>query len=531
MRLLPHRRIALPVAVALTTGLLAVAAPGGSAPPAASAATGPALTADIDRLLTDPRLAGATAAVKVVDTGTGEVLYAHNSAQLALPASTMKLVTSAAAMDALGTDHRFSTDVLTTGRREGGVVRGDLVLRGGGDPSLLAEDLDALARQVADSGVRLVTGSLAYDASRYDDVPLGSGWAWDDEPYYYSPQISALTLASDTDYDMGTLQVTLTPGEPGKPAAVKVVPADTGVTITGGVTTGPAGSAGTVDVTRRHGTGEVVLSGSLPADNGPDDEWVTVDAPARATANVFAAALRRHGVHVFGRDPVAATTPADAQRVAHHDSATLGELLVPFLKLSNNGIAEHLVKEIGRVAAGDGSWPAGLARISDFLHRNGLDVTPTRQVDGSGLSRYDLVTADRCTALLSYARKQPWFSTWYEALPIAGNPDRMIGGSLASRMQGTAAAGNVHAKTGSMSGVDTLAGYVTSPEGRPLAFTVLLNNFAGARPRSVIDQIAVRLAGGPAAAAAPRAQVQDGAVGQPQEPALAPAGVHGRSWD
>ncbi|MFC6600391.1 D-alanyl-D-alanine carboxypeptidase/D-alanyl-D-alanine-endopeptidase [Kitasatospora paranensis] len=527
---LPHRhRIALPAAVALATGMLMVAAPGATAPrPAVAAATDPVLTADIDRLLTDPRLVGAMAAVEVVDTGTGEVLYTHNSQQLELPASTMKLITSAAALDTLGTDHRFTTDILADGRRTGAVLQGDLIVRGGGDPSLRAEDLDALAQQVADSGVRLVTGSLAYDASRYDDVPLGSGWAWDDEPYYYSPQISALTIASDTDDDMGTLQVTLTPGAPGKPAAVHVVPADTGVTITGAVTTGSAGSDYSVDVTRRHGTNEIVLSGSLPADNGPDDEWVTVDDPARATANVLAAALRRHGVHVLGRTPVARTTPAGARPVASHDSATLGDLLVPFLKLSNNGIAEHLVKEMGRVKADDGSWAAGLAQIGDFLHSNALDTTPARQADGSGLSRYDLVTADRYTALLSYARHQPWFSTWYEALPIAGNPDRLVGGTLAGRMQGTPAQNNVHAKTGSMSGVDTIAGYVTAPDGRKLAFTVLLNNFAGARPRSVIDQIAVRLAGGPSAPAALRAQV-DRVPGA--ETDAGQHGVQGRMWD
>ncbi|GLW54447.1 D-alanyl-D-alanine carboxypeptidase/D-alanyl-D-alanine endopeptidase [Kitasatospora phosalacinea] len=530
MRLLPRRRLALPAAAALTAALLAVVAPGGSAPPPASAATASALTADLDRLLTDPRLAGAAAAVKVVDADTGEVLYAHDSQHLVLPASTMKLVTSAAAMDLLGTGYRFGTDVLATGRSDAGVLHGDLVLRGGGDPSLLAQDLDALARQVADGGVRLVTGTLAYDASRYDDVPLGSGWAWDDEPYSYSPQISALTVASDTDYDTGTLQVTLTPGEPGAPAAVRVVPADTGAEITGSVTTGPAGSAYGVDVTRRHGTGEIVLSGSLPADNGPDDEWVTVDDPAKAAARVFAAALARHGVRVLGGDPVAAPAPAGARQVAHHDSAPLGDLLVPFLKLSNNGIAEHLVKEMGRVGSGDGSWPAGLARIADFLHRNGLDPTPARQADGSGLSRYDLVTADRYTALLAHARTQLWFATWYAALPVAGDPDRMVGGTLAARMRGTAAAGNVHAKTGSMSGVNTLAGYVTSPEGRRLVFAVLVNDFAGASPRPVVDQIAVRLAAGPAPAGQLRAQVERGSAEQPDGPGPS-TGVHGRTRD
>ncbi|MFD9129947.1 D-alanyl-D-alanine carboxypeptidase/D-alanyl-D-alanine-endopeptidase, partial [Kitasatospora sp. NPDC059571] len=212
--------------------------------------------------------------------------------------------------------------------------------------------------------------------------------------------------------------------------------------------------------------------------------------------------MRGAGAHPPGR-PGRARAPADAAPIARHDSAPLSALMVPFLKLSNNGIAEHLVKEIGRVAAGTGSWPAGLDRIRDFVHRAGLEPTAARQSDGSGLSRHNLLTASRLTALFGYARTRPWFRSWYDALPVAGDTRRMVGGTLTNRMRGTAAAGRVHAKTGSMTGVDALAGYVDRADGRTLAFAVLLNNFAGDSPRPVLDAFAVRLAGDTATPSAP----------------------------
>ncbi|WP_052391110.1 D-alanyl-D-alanine carboxypeptidase/D-alanyl-D-alanine-endopeptidase [Streptomyces sp. NRRL B-24484] len=509
MLTLPVRLLAVPLAVVLAALLPAGAAPGSGTGTSAAARS---LGSDLDALFADRALTGAQVSALVTDAATGEVLYRRSPGALLLPASTQKTVTAAAALELLGPDHRFTTEVLAAGPRTGGRIDGDLVLRGGGDPTLLPADLDALAAAVAAAGVTEVGGALLADASRWDDVPLGPSWSWDDQAAYYSPQISALTLTTDTDYDPGTVRVVLTPGEAsGQPAAVRVVPAEAPVRFTGGVATGAAGSARTAVVDRRPGGNELLLSGSVPAGGGPSEEWIAVDSPALVAAGVFAAALARHGVAVQGA-PREGRAPAGAAVLAAHDSAPVSALMAPFLKLSNNGIAEHLVKEIGRVRAGSGSWASGTDQVNGFLHRAGLEPTEARQVDGSGLSRHNLLTASRLTALLAYARTRPWFATWYQALPVAGDARRAVGGTLTNRMRGTAAEGRVHAKTGSMTGVDALTGYAERADGRTLAFAVLVNNFAGSSPRSVIDAFAVRLAGGTAATVrtAPSAEVPTG---------------------
>ncbi|MDH6108657.1 D-alanyl-D-alanine carboxypeptidase/D-alanyl-D-alanine-endopeptidase (penicillin-binding protein 4) [Kitasatospora sp. MAP12-15] len=500
---LAPRRPAAPLAAVLATVLATLLLTGSGPAPAPPAP----LAADLDRLLTDPRLTGAEVTGLVTDATTGEVLYRHDPGALVLPASTLKTVTAAAALELLGPDHRFSTQVLAAGPRAGGELDGDLVLRGGGDPTLLPADLDALAGQVAAAGITTVAGAVAADSSRYDDVPLGADWAWDDQAAYYSPQISALTLTTDTDYDPGTVRLTLTPDpSPGQPATVRLTPPDAPVQVGGQVATGAAGGDYTVQTSRRPGGNAIVLSGSLPAGGGPHEEWVTVEDPAKLAATVFAAALARHGVTV--RDGVhdgasGAVAGADAVVLAAHDSQPLSELMVPFLKLSNNGIAEHLVKEIGRVKSGAGSWAAGLDQVEGFLRRAGLESTPARQVDGSGLSRQDLLTAQRLCDLLEFARRQPWSATFYQALPVAGDARRMVGGTLKDRLRGTAAEGRVHAKTGSLTGVDTLAGYVERPDGHTLAFALLVDNFVGADPRPVIDAFVLRLVSDSATSPAP----------------------------
>ncbi|MER8185006.1 D-alanyl-D-alanine carboxypeptidase/D-alanyl-D-alanine-endopeptidase [Kitasatospora sp. NPDC094015] len=522
MLTLPARLLSVPLAAVLVALVPAGSAPGSVERPPGAARP---LAADLDGLWADARLTGAQVSALVTDPATGEVLYEHAPGALLLPASTQKTVTAAAALDLLGPDHRFRTDVLAAGTRSGATLDGDLVLLGGGDPTLLPADLDGLAAEVADSGVRSVTGGLVADATRYDDVPLGPNWAWDDQAAYYSPQISALTLTTDEDYDPGTVRLTVTPGSgAGRPATVRVTPAEAPVHVTGQIRTGPAGGERAVDVARRPGGNELVVSGSVPAGAEPGDEWIAVDRPALLAATVFATALARHGVTLAG--PVTeGPAPRGAGALASHDSAPLSTLMIPFLKLSNNGIAEHLVKEIGKVRADEGSWAAGTDQVRAFLHGSGLEDGDARQVDGSGLSRHNLLSARRLAALLQFARRQSWFTPWYEALPVAGDTQRMVGGTLTNRLRGTVAEGRVHAKTGSMTGVDALTGYLERPGAGPLAFTVLVNNFAGDSPRPVIDAFVLRLAGDTSArpAAAGPADRTAGAAGA--------AGRTGHDWE
>lgn len=183
-----------------------------------------------------------------------------------------------------------------------------------------------------------------------------------------------------------------------------------------------------------------------------------------------------------------------AKVVADHPSMPLKDLLVPFLKLSNNNHAEVLVKAIGYEVKGSGTWSAGLSAISGYLRTLGVDPAALRQVDGSGLSRMDVVSPAQFTQLLVAVRHEPWFKEWYDALPIACVADRMTGGTLRSRMCGTPAAGNLHGKTGSLTGVSGLSGYVTDADGREFVFSVLSNNYVAGSVKDIEDLVGAALA-------------------------------------
>ncbi|WP_020574658.1 D-alanyl-D-alanine carboxypeptidase/D-alanyl-D-alanine-endopeptidase [Actinopolymorpha alba] len=465
-----------------------------AAAPASATAADPidGLRRDLDAILNQPGVPEGHASVQV-RTASGEVLYEREASERLLPASNAKLFSSAAALEVLGPDHRLTTSVLTAAAQTGSSLRGDLYLRGQGDPTMLAKDYDDLAAKVAASGIQTVTGKLVADDTWYDATRLGNSWGWDDEPYYYSGQISALTVSPDQDYDAGTVIVETRPGaKAGDPARTTVVP-DTGyVRIVNQATTAASGSTD-ISVEREHGTNTIVVSGTIPVTASAKRTWATVSEPTGYAADVFRRALKKHGVRVLGGTSYAAT-PAGARSLATHESMTLAQLLVPFLKLSNNGHAEVLVKEMGRKASGKGTWSAGLTAMSSALAGLGVNTNSLRLVDGSGLSRQDFVAPQQITNLLIGARGKAWFPTWYAALPIAGESDRFVGGTLRSRMPDTAAAGNVHAKTGSLTAVSGLSGYVTSADGEPLVFSVLQNYYLNVNAKQVEDQIAIRLA-------------------------------------
>lgn len=449
------------------------------------------LATDLDTILSSPALAGADVAL-VVRTVDGQTVYSHASDRRRQPASNEKLITSAAALDVLGPDYRFATTVQAAGRRHGPVLDGDLYLKGTGDPTMLAADYDALAAQVAGAGITFVRGGLAADDTWFDDVRLGSSWAWDDEPFYYNAQISALTAAPDTDYDAGSIIVKVAPGANGR-AVVTTEPPTDYVTVANTAVTGPAGSANTISVDRVHGGNTITVTGSIPTGGATTSEWMAVWDPTGYAAALFRAALGRHGVRVLGPTTRAAT-PAKATPVASRQSMPLRELLTPFLKLSNNMHAEILTKAMGRKTRDQGTWGAGLAAIADRLPSFGIDPARLSLQDGSGLSRMDQVSPDQLATLLGAARGRPWFPVWYDALPIAGQADRMVGGTLRSRMRNTPAAGNVHAKTGSLTGVSSLSGYVTTANGQQWVFSMVTNNAIGVNLKGLEDTVAVRLA-------------------------------------
>jgi len=318
-------------------------------------------------------------------------------------------------------------------------------------------------------------------------------WAQDDESTYYGAQISALTVSPNSDFDAGTLLVTAkAPAVVGQPVGVLVSPSTDYVQLDNRAVSGPGNNFG---ITRQHGTNLLQLTGAL-APGKQSRQWVSVWEPTQLVANLFEQALAQQGIQVLGRRVIGGASPAAAKVVAEHQSAPLQELITPLLKLSNNNMSEALLKAMGRKTSNAGTAQAGVAAVADFMRRQGLDPTTLSQVDGSGLSRRNLVSSQGLTDLLLATARQPWFDAWYNALPIAGNPDRMTGGSLRYRLSGTPAQNNLHAKTGSMAGVSSLSGYISDAQGRRLVFSMISNNYlSSAAPiRALENRVALALA-------------------------------------
>ncbi len=453
------------------------------------------LEEDLDEILGDRRLAGAEMGVVVRAASTGELLYSRDGDVRLLPASNEKLLTSFAALEILGPSYRFKTSALADGAQRGEVLEGSLYLKGTGDPTMLAADYRELAARVAASGIRSVEGGLVADDTWFDDVRLGPDWTWDDEPYAYAAQVSALTVSADEDFDAGSVIVDVAPDEaPGKPARVTLTPATDYLTVVNRAVTTDAGASPSVAVDRSHGTNTLVVTGAVPLGAAPARHPRSVWDPTGYAAVIFRHALLEHGVRVSGATS-SGPAPAASRELAQRESIPLSQLLVPFLKLSNNGHAEILVKAMGRQVHGAGTWDAGLRAVSERLAAEaGLAGRTLRARDGSGLSRANLIPPEQLSALLMAAQDEEWFSLWYEALPIAGEADRLSGGTLRSRMKDTAAAGNVHAKTGTLTSVTALSGYVTSADGERMIFSVMLNNYLTPAPKDIEDAIAVTLA-------------------------------------
>jgi D-alanyl-D-alanine carboxypeptidase/D-alanyl-D-alanine-endopeptidase (penicillin-binding protein 4) len=483
------------------------------------------LVTTLDQVLAGSALTGSTTSVQVLDQATGTEVYSRNADQRLIPGSNEKLLTSAAVLDELGPDYRFHTTVSHTGSRRGTTVTGDLILQGNGDPTLTEARFDALAEKVAAAGITRVKGRLIADDSAFDHTLLGTDWAWDDEPYSYAAPISALTAAATSVFDTGSVAVTTRPGATvGAAAVLTQTPRNAYVKFRNQAVTGVAGSANTISVDRLHNTNTVVVSGSIPLGGSAGTDLATVEDPTLLAAAAFRAALSRHHVRVTGRTVIKAST-GPITPIYELASIPLGELLVPFLKLSNNGHAELLIKALGHESTGEaGTWTNGLSRAETLLADLGVTVPAVTLTDASGLSRRDLLTTRQIANLLETAKSEPWFDSWYHALPIAGASGSLVGGTLTNRFRGTPAANNLRAKTGTLTGVNALSGYVTDSTGRGLVFSMVSNN-ATANVAGILDQAGVTLAN------AGSASVSATTVAPKTRRALTPAGQDGEcSW-
>jgi D-alanyl-D-alanine carboxypeptidase/D-alanyl-D-alanine-endopeptidase (penicillin-binding protein 4) len=473
------RRSTVPLLLALAAACAPAPPTSSPAPAAAPAApAAPAIAGALDSIFNDTLFANAHWGVLVRSLETGETVYARNAGRMFVPASNMKIVTAAAALEALGPDYRYRTRIAANGPVRDGVLHGDLVVIGGGDPTISERfhgDVRTVFRAWADSlrahGVTRVTGAVIGNDDVFDDVPWGRGWAWDDFPDSYSAEVGGLLL------NEGFVTVRVEPVRGQRAAAVTTRPvSDEWVPVTGTVWMPSADSAMRVTVTRGDSLSAVRVAGTLPSDTAVVEEEVSVRNNTRFFASVLRQALLEAGIGVGegsldADDAEARGKPAQPVVLFTHTSPPMREILAGFMKPSQNQIGEMLLKTLGREHRGTGSAAAGVAVVDSLARTWGMPPRLLSQADGSGLSRYNLVAPAFLVALLEREARGPHFTVFYDAMPIAGRD-----GTLASRMRGTPAEGNVHAKTGTLSGVRALSGYFTTAAGERMVFSMIANH-------------------------------------------------------
>jgi D-alanyl-D-alanine carboxypeptidase/D-alanyl-D-alanine-endopeptidase (penicillin-binding protein 4) len=429
------------------------------------------LAASLDKVLDDhPTAKRTTVTLKVVDLQSGETIYDRGGDRLQVPASNLKIYTSACALDAFGPDHRFKTIVRADGPIENGVLRGNLKLIGGGDAMLTSKELRKLAKQVIDElGVRQIIGEVVVDNSRYAPRLKGPGWMWDDEPSYYNMSVTPLMV------DFNVLTVKLTPDAEGFVYA-KLDPPSNSPEL---VSVGADGAAGNALATRRPFAEPIEYRGDRKLDK-PTELRMTMHDPGPWVAGMFSQMLAEEGVNFSPSPRKQAANPNDKtpSREIVHEGPTLAETLKHFNHVSENAVGEVLLHEIALARGVERpDWPDGAKLISEWLVEQAkLQPGSFRYVDGSGLSRYNLISADSSVRLLQYLRQSDDFEPFFKSLPTS---EVKLDDAATAGSKDTSTEPRVSAKGGSMSSVSTMSGYLRTLDGRLLAFSLLANGFIG----------------------------------------------------
>jgi D-alanyl-D-alanine carboxypeptidase/D-alanyl-D-alanine-endopeptidase (penicillin-binding protein 4) len=500
------------------------------------------LTQLIQNVLNQPQLDRSYWGIEAKELETGRVLYSLNPDRLFLPASNVKLFTTAGALSLAKPDYRFVTTVEAEGKIDSsGRLHGDLAIVGRGDPNISGrvlpyalkterqpphtQVLEEMADQVAGGGLKIVDGDILGDDTFYSPQRYGEGWAQDDLQWIDGAPVSALTFNDNVVF------VNIQPGEhEGDKALVTVEPETGYYEIDNRVLTSGTGITRKIGVQREIGSRKVVLWGSWPAGDPGIKEALAVEDPAEFTAQIFRSLLERRGIVITGkvkarhgdsaqffdaaplpekRDPhccppgvpgapavgalgqEATPSPAPATTstriiLARHASLPFIEDVRITNKTSQNLHAELALRLGGKLGGQGGSFEGGRAALKQFLTQAGLKEEEFVLLDGSGLSRRDLVTPAAVVQLLTYAAHQPWGAEYEGTLPIAG-----VDGSLSERFLNSPAAGLVHAKTGTLSHINALSGYGQTLRGRRFVFSIFCNNhnLPSAKILAAIDSI------------------------------------------
>jgi len=442
------------------------------------------LRAAVDAVLDQGSYARAEWGVFVVSLDRGDTLVSRNADIALTPASNMKVLTSAAALHHLGADYRYTTWLLADGPVADGVVEGDLVLYGTGDPGIADRFFESRAtvfEQLADdllaAGIREIRGSVVGDGSRFVGDLRSASWEPEDMNEWFAAPSGALS------YNENVVSLRVSPGEPGGPPVVGSVPDHTGLPVRNEAITVTGAARPPLALLREHPDDPVLVYGEIRA--GGADVWrqMTITDPALFAAHGLTHVLRESGIVV--RDAPSSITDGDRTRVGNpgivaagsatptvlaiHHSPPLSTYLRAVNQRSHNLYADLILKTLGWELAGEGSFEAGGRVVRDWLIETGIPTTGLRVLDGSGLAPENRVSASTLVGVIEATSLSDEWDAFWESLPEAG--DR----TLNRRMRSTPAAGNLRAKTGTIRRVSSLSGMVRSADGERLAFAIIGN--------------------------------------------------------
>jgi D-alanyl-D-alanine carboxypeptidase/D-alanyl-D-alanine-endopeptidase (penicillin-binding protein 4) len=433
----------------------------------------------IDARFSDPTFAHAHWGVLIQSLDTGRVWYERSANRLFLPASNQKIPTTAAALLSLGRDFRFDTVLCHRGRITDGTVEGDLVVFGNGDPTLYTRFHDdprdvfrAWADDLKAQGITRVTGDVIGDDNAFDDEHLGYGWTKDNLPNWYAAEVGALQLNENyvdftiTPPDTIDGEVTI---EGNLPSAYYSVVDEIEVVTLG---------RNSVELGRPEGSNEITLRGMVVVGDDSFERSPSITNPTLFFVTVLTEVLEEEGITVEGGpvdcDDIEGWDHASTEfpRLAAHQSPPLSEVLKTLMKRSQNLYAETMVRLMGWRTTGLGSFEAGRDEVERRLASLGVAPGTYAYLDGSGLTRYNWISPRQIADILRGMRRHGLWEVWRDTFPIAG-----VDGTIRNRMKETPAEGNVRAKTGTISNVRALSGYVTTADGEELVFSMIVNGY------------------------------------------------------
>ncbi len=461
----------------------------------AAAETLEVIQSRIAQFLKRPGVRTAQWGIEIVDPATQDVVLSINPEESFLPASVLKVVTTAAALEKLGPDFIFRTGVYTDGAlREDGTLEGNIILVGRGDPNLIDTGegllekpvLKELAEILEGQGIKRIAGDVIGDDSYFEFTSHGKGWTAQDLKAPYGAPVNALSINNNVFW------VHVKPTKANQRVQVSMEPRNSYFQIRNLGVTGSARSKKSLYARVLPGTTRIVVSGTLPAGQYHTQN-ILLERPAEVTATMFKEELHRHGVETEGSiralhiGDLAPEQRLQWTLLAEHQSPPLIRALEIINKNSVNLHAEMLLRVLGAEFGGTGTDEAGLEVVKQFLEEAGLrDDDRIRLNDGCGLSRDNLLTPRFQTSLLLYLSTRPYFDLFFNTLAVSGTD-----GTLKNRLAAKPVKGVIHAKTGSLRDVATLSGYMTTKSGRSLIFSIFANNARAymTRIRQTIDEI------------------------------------------